>query len=70
MAKQFYVSVTDWTQPRGYKNSGRGWRVRCYSMLDDDYNALGTTVFEDYFRTEKKAQNVADRLRRDYNAVR
>lgn len=68
MAMQYTVTVTDWTQRRGYSGSGRGWRVRCFGMPDDDWNALGHTVSESFHRTEAAARKVADQLARDYRA--
>jgi hypothetical protein len=63
----YTVTVTDWTQRRGYKNSGRGWRVRCFGMPDDDWNSLGRTVSETYHRTEAAARACAEDLAKLYN---
>lgn len=32
MTSIYTLTVTDWTQRRSYANSGRGWRVRLFSM--------------------------------------
>lgn len=69
MAMQYTVTVTDWTQRRGYRNSGRGWRVRCFGLPDDDWNALGTTVFEQFYRSEDKARREAADLAKTWNAT-
>lgn len=69
MAMIYTVTVTDWTQPRGYRNSGRGWRVRCFAMPDDDWNALSQTVSEAYYRTEAKARREAADLAKVWNAT-
>jgi len=68
MAMQYTVTVTDWTQPRGYRNSGRGWRVRCFGLPDDDWNSLGHTVSETYYRSEKAARKAAAELAKAWNA--
>jgi hypothetical protein len=65
---QYTVTVTDWSQRRGYRNSGRGWRVRCFGMPDNDWNALGQTVAESFHRTESSARKRADELVKSYNA--
>ena len=65
---EYTVTVTDWTQPRGYRNSGRGWRVRCFGMPTDDWNAMGVTVSEQYYRSEAKARREAAGLARVWNA--
>jgi hypothetical protein len=59
MPIRYSVSVTDWTSARGYANSGRGWRVRCFGMRDDDWNAPAITVYESFFPTESEARDVA-----------
>lgn len=68
MAMQYTVTVTDWSERRGYRNSGRGWRVRCFGMPDDDWNALGHTVAETFHRTEAAARKVAAELAKSWNA--
>lgn len=68
MAMNYSITVTDWTERRGYQNSGRGWRVRCFGLPDDDWNAMGHTVSETYHRTEAAARREAARLARDYGA--
>jgi hypothetical protein len=65
----YTVTVTDWTQPRGYRGSGRGWRVRCFGLPDDDFNALGRTVSEQFFRSQSAAVKAAKDLARRYSAT-
>ena len=67
MTVTYHMTVTDWTQRRGYRNSGRGWRVRLFSLPDDDWNALGSTVEERFFRTEAAARKRAAELAAEYN---
>ena len=69
MAVTYTVTVTDWTQRRGYRNSGRGWRVRLFSLPDDDWNALARTHFEEYYRSERTAREKAAQLARVYSAT-
>lgn len=69
MAIHYTVTVTDWSQPRGYRNSGRGWRVRCFGMPDDDWNAMGRTVAETFHRTEAAARKRAAELVKAYDAT-
>jgi hypothetical protein len=68
MTMEYTVSVTDWTEKRGYRDSGRGWRVRCFCLPSDDFNALGHTVFERYYRSEIKARAEAVALAKQYGA--
>lgn len=68
MADRYTVTVTDWTQRRGYRGSGRGWRVRCFSMPDDDMNAMGRTVSETFHRGKPEALRVAAELADAYGA--
>lgn len=68
MAYQYTVTVTDWTQSRGYRGSGRGWRVRCFGLPDDDFNAMGHTVAESFHRTEAAAIRQANDLAQQYRA--
>ena len=65
----YSVTVADWTERRGYRNSGRGWRVRCFCIPDNDWNALGRTVAEQFFRTEAAARKEAASLAKQYNAT-
>ena len=60
------VTLTDWTQRRGYRNSGRGWRVRAFALPDDDWNALGRTLSEAFYRTEAMARAAAQSLADHY----
>ena len=69
MTMQYTVTVTDWTQPRGYRNSGRGWRVRCFGMLADGWNDMGRTVHESYHRSESVARREAARLAEEYGVT-
>ena len=69
MSMTYSVTVTDWTQQRGYRGSGRGWRVRCFGLPDDDWNALGQTVFEAFYRTEREAEHQAEILRKQWNVT-
>jgi len=69
MAMQYTVTVTNWTQRRGYRGSGRGWRVRCFGLPDDDFNALGHTVSEQFFRSHVLAVSAARSLARQWNAT-
>lgn len=64
----YTVTVTDWTQPRGYRNSGRGWRVRCFGLPENDFNAMGRTVSETFHRTKAAADKQAQKLAAEYNA--
>jgi len=64
----YTVTVTDWTQQGGYRNSGRGWRVRCFATPSDDWNALSQTVSETFHRTEAAARKRAAELARQYDA--
>ncbi len=68
MAMRYTVTVTDWSKPRGYRGSGRGWRVRCFGLPDDNWNALGHTMVETFCRTESAARKLAEKLARDYHA--
>lgn len=68
MTMKYTVTVTDWTQPRGYRDSGRGWRVCCIGLPDDNWNALGTRVFEQFYRTEKAARDAATRVAEQWKA--
>ncbi len=63
----YTVTVTDWTKPRGYKNSGRGWRVRCFGLPTDNWNAMGQTVSESFYRSEAKARAEAAKLAATWN---
>jgi lauroyl/myristoyl acyltransferase len=65
---KYTVSVSDWSEPRGYRNSGRGYRVRCFGLPDDNWNAMGQTVFEQFFRTESAAAKAAASLAKQWNA--
>ncbi len=65
-ALTYSLTVTDWTQPRGYANSGRGWRVRLFSMPDDDWNAMGSTHHESLHRTLAAANKQAAALAKSY----
>ena len=69
MSMQYTVTVSDWTQRRGYRNSGRGWRVRCFGLPDDDFNAMGRTVSETYHRTEAAARKEAAKLAETWRAT-
>ncbi len=66
MTVTYHLTVTDWTQRRGYRNSGRGWRVRLFSLPDDDWNALAYTIEEQFFRTEAAARKRASELAAEY----
>lgn len=66
---RYTVTVTDWTQRRGYRGSGRGWRVRCFGLPDDDWNSLGHSVSETFHRTRAAAERVARELAAHYNAT-
>lgn len=68
MAMTYTVTVTDWTQSRGYRNSGRGWRVCCFALPDDDWNALSRTMSESFHRTEAAARKRAAELARQFSA--
>ena len=68
MALQYTVTVTDWTQPRGYRGSGRGWRVSCFALPDDDWNSVGRRVSETFHRSEGAARKYAAELARQYGA--
>jgi hypothetical protein len=65
---QYTVTVTDWTQPRGYRGSGRGWRVRCFGLREDGWNDLGHTVHETFHRTKAAAERQAKALAASYGA--
>ena len=56
---QYSISVSDWTEPRGYRDSGRGWRVCVLALPDDDWNAVGRRVHETFHRTLAKANKCA-----------
>ena len=64
----YTVTVTDWTQSRGYRNSGRGWRVRCFATDDNNWNALSQTISETFHRTEIAARKQAAELAKRFNA--
>ncbi len=66
MSETYHLTVTDWSQRRGYRNSGRGWRVRLFSLPDDDWNALAYTIKEQFFRTEAAARKRARELAVEY----
>ena len=66
---EYTVTLTDWTQRRGYRNSGAGFRVRCFGMPKGDLNAMGHTVAEQFFRSYKAALKVAQDLAADYKAT-
>jgi hypothetical protein len=68
MTMHYTVTVTDWTKPRGYRGSGRGWRVSCFGLPDDDSNAMGLRVAEEFHRNESKARRRATELARQYDA--
>ena len=68
MTMHYTVTVTDWTKPRGYRGSGRGWRVSCFGLPDDDSNAMGVRVAEEFIRNEAKARARAAELVRAYGA--
>ena len=68
MTMQYTVTVTDWSQPRGYRNSGRGWRVRCFGLPDNDWNAMGHTVSETFHKSESAARKRAAELAKQYDA--
>lgn len=68
MAMQYTVTVSDWSKPRGYRGSGRGWRVSCFAMPDDNWNALGQRVAESFHKTEAQARARASELAKAYNA--
>lgn len=65
----YSVTVTDWTQRRGYRNSGRGWRVRCFGLPEGNWNATGRTVFEDFYRSRDVALKKARELAKTWNAT-
>ena len=66
---KYTVTVTDWTERRGYRGSGRGWRVRCFGMPSDDWNALGVTMAESFHRTKAAADRQAKALAESYGAA-
>ena len=68
MTMKYTVTVSDWTQPRGYRDSGRGWRVSCIGMPDDDWNARATRVAETFHRTRAAADKRAKELAASYGA--
>ena len=59
---EYTVSVSD------YADRGHGYRVRCFGLPRDDWNALGTTVYEAYHRTRASAKTKAIELMRDWRA--
>lgn len=65
----YSLTITDWTQKRGYANSGRGWRVRLFSMPDDDWNAMGTTHHESFHRTLAAANREAASVAKSYGVA-
>lgn len=61
MAMVYTVTV----KPRG----GRGWRVRCVGLPDDDdWNPLGQTVSETFHRSETAARARAAELALQFGA--
>ncbi len=64
-----HVTVTDWSQRRGYRNSGRGWRVRCFAMPVGDWNALGVTIEDSFHRSEAAARRRAAELAQSYGVT-
>ena len=69
MAMNYTVTVTDWTQSRGYARSGGVWRVRCFALPDDDLNALGRTVFEQFYRNKPAALQAAHDIAKTFGAT-
>ena len=65
----YHVTCNDWTQRRGYRDSGRGWRVRLFSLPVDDWNAMGRTISETFHRSEKSARAEAAELARLYECA-
>lgn len=45
-----------------------GWRVSCFGLPTDDWNALGRRVAESFHRTEAAARRRASELARAWNA--
>ena len=46
----------------------QGWRVSCFALPDDNWNALSRRVHESFHATEKAARKMAARLAKEYNA--
>lgn len=69
MTMRYTVTVTDWTEPRGYPGSGRGWRVRCFGLPDGNWNATGSTVYEAYHPSKEDAVAKARELATTHSAT-
>jgi hypothetical protein len=63
---QYVITLSDWTKPRGYRGSGRGWRlyVGCYDP--NDWNSGNTHISEQFFRSRDKAVREAERAAEVY----
>lgn len=64
MAMQYTVTVSDRTDIR------QGWRVSCFGLPDDDWNARSTRIAESFHRTKAAADKRADELAAAWGAKR
>jgi len=64
MTIRYTVTVSNRTDIR------QGWRVSCFGLPDDDWNALGHRVAESTHRTKAAADKRADELAKAYGAKR
>ena len=62
MAIVYTVTVSNRTDIR------QGWRVSCFGLPDDDWNALSRRVHESFHKTEADARKRAAQVAREFNA--
>lgn len=62
MALRYTVTVSDRTQVR------QGFRVSCFALPDDDWNAVSRQVAESFHRTRESAMKRARELARTWQA--
>jgi hypothetical protein len=47
---------------------GQGWRVSCFALPDDDWNAVSWKMHESFHATEKQARKMAAQVAQEFNA--
>jgi hypothetical protein len=65
MAMEYTVTVSKRSGVRGQRDK---WRVSCFGLPSDDWNALGRRVAEQWFTSERAARKSASDLATAWNA--